>query len=316
MIRSLLAVLAIGLITVAANGQAADAGEPGHDGGIPDRPELLRRIALYEAAEKSADLGRVGLVSMVKIYSNLTALYEDASMYPKAAATVQREIFFLRNGPQNELAEALSQEASLHSAMGDMKAAEKGQLEALRIRETVGDPVGIALAWNDLARVYVKKRDFKKGVDYAQKAMEVLGDDAKLDVTAQIGVRETLAFALCGVKKYGKAISLLKDAIERSRASYGEDSLVVGVEYYILGFMAWQSGDLDNGGAWMAHGTERMKRDLGWGHAVYLHAMNEYARFLRQRGQKQEAAAAEREVRMAQNTVDVGALGIPVAGLR
>jgi tetratricopeptide (TPR) repeat protein len=257
----------------------------------------------------------------VKIYTNLSVLYEDASMYSKSEETMRREIAVLRNGPQSELAEAVSHLAVLRSAMGDMRAAEKGQLEALRIRESVGDPAGIALAWNDLADVYVKKRDFKKGLDYAQKAMAVLGDDAKVDVSDRIGVRQTLAFALCGVKKCAKAISLLKDAIELSRTSFGDDSLAVGIEYYLMGFMAWQGGDMDDAGQWMGRGTARMKRDMGWGHAIYLHSMTEYARFLRQRGQVEQAAAAEREVRMAQNTVDVntlsaGSVTVPVAGLR
>jgi tetratricopeptide (TPR) repeat protein len=326
MIRSLVALLCIGLVTSAANGQQTvvsrtPAGVAQNDGGIPERPELLRLIGLYEVAERSVEATRAGIESLVKVYSNLAVLYEDASMYPKAEDTLRREIAVLQNGSQSELAEAVSDLAVLHVAMGDLRAAEKEQLEALHIREGVGEPIGIALSWNNLADVYVKKRDFKKAVDYAQKAMAVLGDDAKVGVFDRLAVRQTLAFALCGVKECGKGIALLKDAIELSRSNLGDDSLAVGIEYYLLGFTAWQSGDMEDAGAWMARGITRMRVDMGWGHVVYLNAMTEYARFLRKRGQVEEADAAEREVRMAQNTVDVrtlnaGSLTVPFAGLR
>ena len=58
----------------------------------------------------------------------------------------------------------------------------------------------------------------------------------------------------------------------------------------------------------MAQGTARMKVDLGWGHTIYLNAMTQYARFLRQRGQKEAAATAEREIKMANAVVDARSL--------
>ncbi len=293
-----------------AGGDASQAatGSVGSDAVFPGKPELLRRIALYEAAEQSAERTHPGLESMVKIYYNLAALYEDVCMYAKSEAVMRREISLLRSGPQNELADAIGHLGVLHIAMGDLHQAEKDDLEALRIRESVGDPVGIALTWSDLSDVYIKLQHYKPALDYAQKAMAVLADNPKADVADRITVRQTLAYALCGLKQCGQAISVLKDALEMEKKAYGADSLMVGSGYYLLGYTAWQNGDMEDASTWMARGTARMKVDLGWGHTIYLNAMTQYAKFLRQRGQMEAAASAEREVKMANAVVDARSL--------
>lgn len=275
---------------------------------FPDKPELLRRIALYEAAERSAERAHTGTESMVRIYSNLAALYEDACMYSRSEEVMHREIAMLRSGPQDELADAIGHLAVLHIAMGEMRQAEKDDFEALRISESMGNPVGVALTWTDLADVDIKQRHYKQALDYAQRAMAVLAENPKVDVADRIVVRQTLAYALCGLKECGQAIPILKDAIEMEKSSYGADSLMVGTGYYLLGYTYWQNGDMEDAAELMARGTARMKVDLGWGHTIYLNAMTQYARFLRQRGQKEAAASAEREVKMANAVVDARSL--------
>lgn len=190
---ALMTVVVIGLAGVPANGQQAGGGAPqtaaglgGSDAVFPDKPELLRRIALYEAAERSAERAHPGMESMVRIYSNLAALYEDACMYSRSEEVMHREIAMLRSGPQDELADAIGHLAVLHIAMGEMRQAEKDDFEALRIRESMGDPVGVALTWTGLADVDIKQRHYKQALDYAQRAMAVLAENPK--VMWQIGL--------------------------------------------------------------------------------------------------------------------------------
>ena len=312
---ALMTVVVIGLAGVPANGQQAGGGAPqtaaglgGSDAVFPDKPELLRRIALYEAAERSAERAHPGMESMVRIYSNLAALYEDACMYSRSEEVMHREIAMLRSGPQDELADAIGHLAVLHIAMGEMRQAEKDDFEALRIRESMGDPVGVALTWTGLADVDIKQRHYKQALDYAQRAMAVLAENPKVDVADRIVVRQTLAYALCGLKECGQAIPILKDAIEMEKSSYGADSLMVGTGYLSSRIHILANGDMEDAAELMARGTARMKVDLGWGHTIYLNAMTQYARFLRQRGQKEAAATAEREIKMANAVVDARSL--------
>jgi tetratricopeptide (TPR) repeat protein len=305
-------VMAVGLVP--AMGQPAGSGTQTavssihSDAAFPSKAELLRRIALYENAERSAERTRPGLDSVVKIYSNLAGLYEDAGMYAQSEDQMHREIAMLRNGPQDELAEAVGHLAVLHIAMGDMRAAEKDDLEALQIRESVGDPVGTALAWSDLADVYIKQKQFKKALDYARRAMTVLADDPTVDVGDRVGVRQTLAYALCGLKQCGQAIPMLKDAVELEKSSYGENSLLTGTGWFLLGYAYWQNGNMADAADWMRRGTARMRADLGWGHVLYVNAVSQYAKFLRQRGQVEEAVSEERELRQMRSVVDARTL--------
>lgn len=310
-----IAAMVLGVAGVSTQAQQAGedaahaaAGSARFDDEFLRKPEILRRIGLYEAAEQSAERTHPGLESMVKIYSNLAALYESACMYTKSEGVMRREISLLRSGPQDELADAIGHLAILHVAMAEPHQAEKDELEALRIRESVGDAVGTARSWSDLANVYVKNRQYKKALDFAQRAMPILADNPKADVADRVAVRQALANALCGLKQCGQAIPLLKETVDMEKSAYGANSLLVGASNFLLGHTYWMNGDMQEAADLMARGTARMKDDLGWGHTIYLNAMSEYAKFLRQRGQLEAAASAEREIKMANAVVDARSL--------
>ena len=112
-----------------------------------DRAELLRRIDLYESAATRAEASHVSDADKVRIYTSLGNAYLQATMYLKSEDAMHRAIALLRNGSQSDLADEIGHLATLHVVMGNVKQAEKDQLEALRIREAVGDPIGIALTW-------------------------------------------------------------------------------------------------------------------------------------------------------------------------
>jgi tetratricopeptide (TPR) repeat protein len=307
--RSLVTLLMIGLAAIPATSQQTAPQTspqiPQSHAVFPDKQELLRQIALYEAAAKNAQATHDRKDHLIKIYLHLGGMYEDAALYLKSEDALRNAIALLRDEPKNELADAIAHLSVLHVAMGELRDAEKEQLEVLRISESIGDPIGIAESWNDLADLYIKERHFKKALEYAQKAIAVIGDAPKVDPSDRIAIRRTLGIALCETGDCAHAIPLLKDAIDLAKTSYGEDSLQVGIGYYLMGQASWHCGDMVDAAEWMERGTKRMKVDLGWGHVIYVNAMTQYARFLRERGQMEAAASAQREIRQSQNTVDV-----------
>jgi tetratricopeptide (TPR) repeat protein len=318
--RYLIAVLVVGLLVEFAAGQQVGQGEGGSAQPksaeaskkkveLPDRPEMLRRIALYEEAARRAEAAPPGDGSLVKIYLGLGLMYANLAMYPRSEEVTRRAVRLLRDGAPSDLAEATSDLARLHLSMGEFRQAEREESESLRLRERVGDPVAIARSWNQLAAVYLKRHQNKKAMEFAQKAMGVLGDGPRVDPVDRIGVRFTLAKALCESRECGRAIPLLKEAIELSKDTYGTDGLPVGFCNFLLGYAYWRSGDMDEASVWMERGTTGMKAELGWGHPGYLDALTQYAEFLRERGRKEAAVAVEREVKQAQAVVDVRALG-------
>jgi tetratricopeptide (TPR) repeat protein len=225
-------------------------------------------------------------------------------MYPKAEDAMKHAILLLKDGPKDLLAAETGHLSMLHSAMGELKQAEKDEMRALAIREAIGDPLGIALTWSDMASLYFRKREIKKALDYAQRAFPVLAGNTSVSAADRIAVKQILAVVLCEVHQCSRAIPIMKDALELAQSTYGEDSLGAGIEKFLLGHIYWKNGDDPDAAEWMKRGIERMKIDLGWGHVIYLNSMREYALFLRRSGQMEEAAVAQSEVRRAESLVD------------
>jgi tetratricopeptide (TPR) repeat protein len=311
MSRSAAITLLIGLTIGAVHAQQSEDTAPqsvpatrSTEAEFPSRPELLRRIDVYEGLAQQAKTSHSTNASLLKIYSQLGILYADAGMFSKSEAAMERAVAMMQAGPKDQLAVALGHLAEVHIALGDMHQAEKEQLEALRIRAGVGDPIGIALARSDLAALYVRERKYAKALELATQAMDVIGDNQLAEVTDRIAIRQILATALCDCHDCARAVPLLKDAIDSATNAFGPDSLSVGIASSVLGYVYWRSGDLADASAWMEQGIAKMKADLGWGHPIYLNAVSVYAKLLRQLGHMEEADTAEREVRQAHSVVD------------
>lgn len=275
-----------------------------HAGSPFDKDELLRRVGVYQAAIHDEQAAHQPNEKVARIYIDLGADYEDLAMFPKSESAFRSAIALLQDHPQAELAEAWGQLAVLHSIMGDLHQAEKDHMQALAVREQVGDPVGMALTWNDLADLYFRERHYDKSVEYARKSIAVLGPNSKVQPSDAIAIRQTLGYALCATHSCGEAMPILKDALAIAQKTYGADSLEAGVATYVLGYAAWQNKDIEDASRWMAQGTTRMKVDLGWGHVLYVNAVHAYAQFLREQRQFDAAATAESEVKMATSVVD------------
>ena len=109
---------------------------------------------------------------------------------------------------------------------------------------------------------------------------------------------------------------MLKDAVELSISSFGDDSPKLGYPEYVLGFGYWHCGEWGRAAEWLNRGTTRMKADFGWDRSLYLNAMRQYARFLRQSGQLEAAISAETVVNQADALVDARTLSGMAQGFR
>jgi hypothetical protein len=206
------------------------------------------------------------------------------------------------------LAEAIQDLALVHVAMGALGNAEKEGLEALRIRERVGDPMAIVDSRSHLAGVYLRRHEYTKAVEFGQKAMDVLDGGSGVDPVDRIALRFTVARALCGAGSVRRRYRYSSSRSNWLKGTYGKDALPGGLGYYLLGYAYWHTGDMAGAAEWMERGTTRMKVELGWGHPMYVDAMGQYALFLRERGRTEEAAVVEQEIRRAEAVVDVRSL--------
>ncbi len=295
---------------------AAPAPEPKANREYSSRDELLRQIKVCEDAFRHAQTEHAADGALGEIDVVLGGVYEDAGMYTQAELTFQQALKLLRDSPPVDRANALREFAILDTLIGKTRDAEKKERDSIALFEAAGDPKEAAYARVTLANTEVKERNFAQAAADAKLAAEAIGDGVETHPVDVVAAQQTLGFALAKTGRCGEAVSVLKHAIDLAKRAFGEDSLPVGVDYYLLGHSAWECDDPGDAAAWMQRGIERMKRDLGWGQAVYLEDVGEYARFLRQRGQVEQAAAEEREVRMANSVVDAREMATSVSGLR
>ena len=276
---------------------------------FPSRTELIREIDVNENALQAAQSAHAAKFDIAKIYDNLGALYVDAALYLKSEDAMQHAIALLQDGPADRLADEISHLAMLHNMMGDSGKAEKEQVRAIQIRKTIPDPIALTLARSDLAGIYIKQHKYNKAIGpERQQAVQTLAAASTTDPAQLIAAQQRLALALCGLHQCDQAVQVFREAADLASRSYGPESLTVGITTYLLGYFYWKDGNMDAAADAMRRGTARMRMDMGWGHAIYLNAMAQYAKFLRERGMTEAASAAQREVRKATVTVDVRTL--------
>src|SRR6202044_164251 len=243
MIRLLTGFLLSAVACISAAGQSyvpattePDAGSKQSTNVRLDKPEVLRLIALNEAAARIDETTRADQKHLVMVYSNLGALYAEAGLYLKAEDAIRRAIALLADGPKEQQADQIGRLAVLHIAMGRVRQGEKDELHALQIRKDAADPVGIALSESALGGLYDEERKFSKAADYAEPAYDTLANRPEVSLADRIGVRHTLGFALTGLRSCDRGMKVLEDALELAKSSPGVGNMSVGYSEYEMGF--------------------------------------------------------------------------------
>jgi tetratricopeptide (TPR) repeat protein len=271
------------------------------------KQNLMRRIAVAEAAVRQAEAAHESNVVLSRAYVQLGLWCQNAALWGRSEAALDHAVSLLRQPfePGADLATAISQLASLHLMMGKLRESEREEQEALKLRQDIGDPLKIARSRNDLAILYLAKQKYEKARDLARQAEAEFVQNGRSDVLDRITARVTLAEALCDLKDFPAAISLLKAALDEAKAALRPDDFPVGLSNFLLGYAYWKSGNMSAAEMYMERGTVQMNLQLGWGHPAYLRALTFYAQFLHENQQVEAANVVERRIRQAEAVVDV-----------
>jgi tetratricopeptide (TPR) repeat protein len=309
-------VLAL-LLSTHAPGQpmSQEASEIGQSVRVPAtagafKQELLRRITLEEAAVRQAESAHATNVELARVYVQLGLLYQDVALWEKSEAVLEHAVSLLRHtaDQSGNLASALSQLGCLHVAMRKLGESEKEELEALRLRQALGDRLKIARSWNDLAALYLNKGKFAKARDFARQAVAEFVTNGQADVLDRVSARIALSQALCYLKDCPSAIPLLMAALDEAKARMQPDSFAIGESDFLLGYAYWKAGNMSEADEHLERGAALMNVQLGWGHPAYLMALANYAQFLRENHRVEAANVVEGRIRQAEAVVDVRSL--------
>jgi len=271
------------------------------------KQNLMRLVALAEAAVRQAEAAHESNVELSKKYVQLGLWYQNAAQWGRSEAALEHAVSLLRHpsGPDADLATAIGQLASLHVTMGKLRESEREDQEALRLGENLGDSLLIARSRDDIAILYLAKQKYQKARDLARQAEAEFVKNVRADVVDRITARFTLAQALCNLKDCPSAIPLLKAALDEAKAALHADDLSVALGTFLLGYGYWKSGNMAGAAEYMGRGAEQLNLQLGWGHPAYLKALKCYAKFLHENQQVEAANVVERRIRQAEAVVDV-----------
>jgi tetratricopeptide (TPR) repeat protein len=287
------------------------------------RTEALQKINRLETAAREGESAHVSDVALANVYSELASLYESAARYDQSEEALKRAISLLHHCPESrsQLADDLDNLGLLHVEMDKMREAHEEELEALQIRQSLGDSLGTARSWNSLSGFYFMERKYAASRDFARRAMDEFSVNERASLFERVSSRFNLALALCAMKDCPSAIPPLKVGIDIAKAGFKPNDFPIGLGDFFLGYAYWKSGSPSEAGPYMEEGIAMMKRQLSPGHPIYLNALRQYALFLHKSKRAEDANAVEREIRLAENVVDVHSLpmqrgGSGLTGLR
>jgi tetratricopeptide (TPR) repeat protein len=300
-VGSMLALLLCPLVS----GQTAP-----QDDNVSPKQEVLQRIAVAETAVRQTESAHQDNVALGRSYIQIGLWYEDAGLWNKAEADLEHAVALFRQAsePGDGLAEAVVRLGSLHAIMERFGESEKEEMEALKLRQNLGDQLQIARSWDDLGGLYLAQHKYAKAKDIMQQAVTEFLSDGRATSFDRISSRYTLSLALCYLKDYQSAFPVVKAALDEANTTLQPNDLPVGFGDFLLGYIYWKFGDPARADEYMARGKAILADRLGWQHPTYLGVARQYARFLRENRRVEEAEAVERQIRQAEAVVDVGAL--------
>src|SRR3981189_2612021 len=106
------------------------------------KQNLMRRIALAEAAVRQAESAHESNVVPSRTYVQLGLWCQNAAQFGRSEAVLEHAVSLLRHPFESgaDLATAISQLASVHLMMGKFRESEREEEEALRLRQESATP--------------------------------------------------------------------------------------------------------------------------------------------------------------------------------
>jgi tetratricopeptide (TPR) repeat protein len=192
--------------------------------------------------------------------------------------------------------------------MGELRQARKEELQALDLRQRLGDALPVARSWTDLARLSLAQRRYDEAAELARRAQSAFKMQREATAIDRLSVLFILGLADCNSRAYVSAIPPLQEAVSLADANFRRGDFPVGLAHFLLGFANWKSGNMPAAAENMGQGTAIMRNQLGWGHPMYVTALQQYSRFLQTTRQMAAAREVDQRILQARSVVDVRAL--------
>ena len=250
--------------------------------------ELIRSNALNERMSGRAQL-LLGIA-----YHQQGALTQAQSAYEKA-------LHILSNTPEGAVdhASALDNFARLALDRRHPDIALRMETDALKEYEGLSDHADIARSCATLASLEINRGHRREGKKYLSRALQEAGLASGLDQDFYAAVWSAQGWLALLNKDTTTAISAYAHAIELWRAAHGEEHMLTGWGYMLLGKSYAQAGQNDKALEQMRKGLTILDQAAGSSDPKYLAAQISYSLVLDQSGEHDEAARVKNSAQQA-----------------
>jgi tetratricopeptide (TPR) repeat protein len=250
--------------------------------------QLIRSNALNER-----ESGRAQLLLGIA-YHQQGALVQAQSAYEKA-------LHILSHSPEGaaDHASALDNFARLSLDTGHPDTALRMETNALNEYEGLSDHADIARSCATLASLEINRGHRREGKEYLSRALHEAGLASGLDQDFYAAVSSAQGWLALLNKDTTTAISAYAHAVELWSAAHGEQHMLTGWGYMLLGKSYAQAGQNDKGLEQMRKGLNILDQAVGSSDPKYLAAQISYSQVLDQSGQHDEAIRVKKSAQQA-----------------
>jgi tetratricopeptide (TPR) repeat protein len=250
--------------------------------------ELIRSSTLNER-----ESGRAQLLLGIA-YHQQGALAQAQSAYEKA-------LHILSHTPEGAVdhASALDNFARLSLDTGHPDTALRMETDALKEYEGLSDHADIARSCATLASLEINRGHRREGKEYLSRALQEAGLSSGLDQDFYATVWSAQGWLALLNKDTTTAISAYAHAIELWRAAHGEQHMLTGWGYMLLGKSYAKAGQNDKALEQMRKGLNILDQSVGSSDPKYLAAQISYSQVLDQSGEHDEAVRVKNSAQKA-----------------
>jgi tetratricopeptide (TPR) repeat protein len=238
---------------------------------------------------KDAELGRVWLL--------LGASYRTVADYNSARRAYDNAIRLLEDDPntRKEYAIALRESGGLYRELGNFDSSKRLEEESLQIAEQGHDHAAIARACEGLAELSFDLKNSKQGEAFLSRAENEARLTKEFDEDDRAYLAQLRGWLALKTGNVQSAVDAYQQAIDLFTGRYGENFVLTGWGYTLLGNAYDQQGSRDKAMDALRRGTTILERTAGTHDPRYAVAEIKYAKLLRETGQQSLAAQVKKQ---------------------
>ena len=223
--------------------------------------------------------------------------YRTVADYNAVRRAYDNAIRLLENDPntRKEYAIALRESGGLSRELGDFNSSERLEEESLQIAEQGHDHTAIARACEGLTELSFDRKNLKQGETFISRSDDEARLTNEFDEDDRAYLAQLRGWYALKTGNAQSAVNAYQQAIDLFTGRYGDDFVLTGWGYILLGNAYDQQGSRDKAMDAMRRGTTILEQTAGTHDPRYAVAEIKYAKLLRETGQHSLATQVKRQ---------------------